>query len=299
MYLHAAVLVTLIALVTPATSCDTYVTFAFDDSFKSSLGMAEYLDKHDWHATFYTVPARLGCLHKDYMNWWDVWRLDQKGHEIACHGFSHEETTKLDYTGAKNQFCICRAILRRFGPPSSFGYPFGKVNQTIKTIAQECGYSNGRAIGGPHELIPPEDVWKLKSYSVKREDTFDTLKSQLEQVIADSSTTTNKWLILNNHVMCEAEDVKCSSRYPFSILRSTYVTFLDYVQKLSGEGTVCVKSVREVLKPIVQDIPEFLNSIDLPSDFIFDPALDPNIAAATLHSVSLLLIVVLLILVLV
>ena len=66
---------------------DTCMTFAFDDTFKSGKTMSEYLDRYDWNATFYVSPARLGCLHRDYLNWWDLWKVKRQGHEIGCHGF--------------------------------------------------------------------------------------------------------------------------------------------------------------------------------------------------------------------
>ena len=268
---------------------NTCLTFAFDDTFKTGEQMAGYLEEYGWKATFYISPARLGCLHRDYLNWWDVHRIHKKGHEIGCHGFSHEKSFDLDYNSLKNQFCICRALLhKRFGPVTSIAYPHGQVNQTVKNIARECKFCNGRGVGPVvPELVKPRDIWDFKSYSVRREDTCDSLYFKIEDAILSNPNDANerlKWIILNNHVMCESEGDKCRQRYPFSILRSTYECLVRRVKELVDQNQLCVRNVKEVLHlepgQTVLPVPRSFEGIDLPSDFVFDPALDPDASSS-------------------
>jgi len=276
---------------------NTCLTFAFDDTFKTGKDMASYLSEHNWNATFYISPARLACLHDDYLNWWDVNELYERGHEIGCHGFSHEKSFDLDDTGVKNQFCLCKALFRRF-KTTSLAYPHAQVNENIKSIAQECGFANGRGVGLPFDLIEPRDLWNIKSYSIRREDTCEDLYFKLEDAILSKPTDANgrkKWLILNNHALCEKEGDNCNKRYPYSILRSTFECLMEHVKHLHDQGYLCVKNVQEVLNSTFQDVPRSMSSIDLPSDFVFNPLLNPNAqdgssSSASIVSASMLLL---------
>jgi peptidoglycan/xylan/chitin deacetylase (PgdA/CDA1 family) len=277
---------------------DTCLTFAFDDTFRTGKNMASYLSEHNWNATFYISPARLGCLHADYLNWWDVNELYEKGHEIGCHGYSHEKSLDLDAVGVQNQFCMCRAMLRRF-ETTSLAYPHAQVNETIKSIAQECGFSNGRGANSVLELIQPRDMFNINSYSIRREDTCQDLYFRLEDAILSSPTDANgrkKWIILNNHVLCEKEGDNCNKRYPYSILRSTFECFMKHVKHLHDQGYLCVKNVKEIMNPTVNDVPRSMRSVDLPSDFSFNPVLNPNApessSASTVASSMLFLLAV-------
>lgn len=271
----------------------TFLTFAFDDTFKSGLEMAKILrtTNNTWNSTFYISPARLGCLHKDYLNWWDIHNLHETGHEIGCHGYSHEKSFDLDETALFNQFGMCRAALRRFGPPTSIAYPHGQVNETVKAVAKEVGFSNGRGVGGILEIIQPRDIWNFKSYSVRREDTCDVLYFKLEDAILSGPTVSRgitKWLVLNFHVMCEKEGDACNKRYPYSILRSTFECLMGHVKELEEGGYLSIKSVREALQQTgpVPQIPRSFDGIDLPSDFVFKPELDPTTPDSTPTSSS-------------
>lgn len=258
---------------------NTCLTFAFDDSFKSPFNyVVPLLNQANFNATFYISPIRLGCLHADYLNWWDVYDLYQNGHEIGCHGLSHEKSFGLTDAALKNQFCMCRALLRRFGPPASIAYPHAQVNNATKTIAQECGYSNGRGVGlnlSDPEIINPVDIWKIRSYSVQRSDNCEDMKRKLGYAI-NAISHQRKWVIFNFHAICSSSGNGCNRRYEYSTLRYDFQCFFDHVRTLYTQDKLCVKNVREVLQTDPLPIPRSFDGVDLPSDFIFDPALNPN-----------------------
>ena len=257
-------------------SAVTYVTFAFDDSFRSGLDMLQYLE-NGWNATFYVSPARLG-LHPAYLEWKDVHRLYKTGHEIGCHGFSHEKSFDLDRRSLVNQFCLCRAMLRRFGPPTSIAYPHGQVNDTIIDIGRHCKFCNGRGVGSELQFAPPDNVWNFKGYSIRREDTCSDLEIMLEDIILSNPVDkrdTPKWVVFNFHVMCEEKGDNCYNRYPFSITRSTYECLVNQISLYSRQGFVQVRNVRELLhlepNQRALELEGSFSSVDLPSDFQFDP----------------------------
>ena len=84
--------------------------------------------------------------------------------------------------------------------------------------------------------------------------------------------------------MCEDNDQKCIDRYPFSITRSKYECLVRHVKAFHDEGLLCVKNVKEVLhlEPNQQNlpVPRSFDAVDLPSDFVFDPALDPDASSS-------------------
>lgn len=134
------------------------------------------------------------------------------------------------------------------------------------------------------EVVKPRDIWDFKSYSVRREDTCLSLYFKVEDAIlsqpTDAAQERLNWLVLNNHVMCEDGDERCTQRYPFSILRSTYECFVGRVKELVEQNQLCVRNVKEVLHlepgQTVLPVPRAFSGIDLPSDFQFDAAFDPE-----------------------
>jgi len=121
------------------------------------------------------------------------------------------------------------------------------------------------------ETIPPEDIWELKSYSVRREDTFEDLKKRVDDAVAaDAEDGKRKWVIFNFHVMCETEGDSCNTRYQFSVLRARYLALVSYIKELSDSGELAVKTVKQVLHIPVLPIPRAYDGVDLPSDFSFE-----------------------------
>jgi len=70
------------------------------------------------HATFFTtgeVASRYPAT---------VARVVGDGHELACHGMTHRAFTSLDAGAARSEIEESAAILRRFGPVTSFRAPY-------------------------------------------------------------------------------------------------------------------------------------------------------------------------------
>lgn len=230
---------------------NTIFTFAFDDTFKDGLVMAKALDEYQWRGTFYISALRL-CLHSRYLNRNDVNSLYQRGHEIGGHTLSHTPLTQLDSTQAEIQVCCNRAILQQYGwNPTSTAYPFALHNKTTEQLVQKCGYSNARTTSANldvSESIQPQNIWTIRSYSIRTTDTFEDLKKRIDDAVAQT-TQVPKWVIFNFHKLCLTQGSDCSQRYDFSMTIEEYLQLVRYVKSLSDEGMLNVKNVREVLNP--------------------------------------------------
>lgn len=107
------------------------VSFTFDDFPESAASAgAPMLDQYRAKATFYVSGGEVG-------KWSGHWRsaradtiveLHQRGHEIACHTFSHVRTTDLDATRLATEIEENRRYLLGLDPSirlENFAYPYG------------------------------------------------------------------------------------------------------------------------------------------------------------------------------
>jgi peptidoglycan/xylan/chitin deacetylase (PgdA/CDA1 family) len=107
------------------------VSFTFDDTPKSAATVGgEILDAYDARATFYVA----GSLVDQWSGHWDgisadeIVELHRKGHEIACHTFSHARTPDLDAAALAAEIENNRRYLLALDPSiqiRNFAYPYG------------------------------------------------------------------------------------------------------------------------------------------------------------------------------
>jgi len=164
-----------------------YLMITADDGYQDNLTrMLPLLKKYNMKATVYVVS---GETH----NRWDVEHptdpdvrvpllsadeiraLDASGHvEIGGHTLSH---AKLDELDAKSQAKEIRENKRALEgilghPMLSFAYPFGYLNASAKTQAQEAGYAYAVATdSGPRAMH--QDRFQIRRIAVfPRTDVF-------------------------------------------------------------------------------------------------------------------------------
>ena len=126
------------------------VSFSFDDFPKSARenGMP-LIEHHGWRATFYTALGFTGQSNHlgELMDEADIRALHLRGHEIACHSFSHHDASRQ---GAKAFAADCErncAELMELGiykPASSFAFPYGEASPAVKkALAGRYGAMRG------------------------------------------------------------------------------------------------------------------------------------------------------------
>src|ERR1700710_2571511 len=75
------------------------VSFTFDDVPKSAATVgAALLEAHGATATYYVIGSQVGTSSAlwDMVDGDDIVDLHRRGHEIACHSFSHKRACDLD-----------------------------------------------------------------------------------------------------------------------------------------------------------------------------------------------------------
>src|SRR6201995_3164898 len=107
------------------------VSFTFDDVPKSAATTgAAILDAHGVHGTFYVIGNQVGTSSAlwDMIDGEDIVALHRRGHEIACHTFSHKRACDLDAATLNAEVARNQQYLRSLEPSiriENFAYPFG------------------------------------------------------------------------------------------------------------------------------------------------------------------------------
>ena len=78
------------------------------------------------------------------MDWTEVNRLSELGHEIGSHGCSHALLPQLDREGQRAELKGSMDAVEQFTArkPVSICYPNGSFNEMTLTLAEEVGYEN-------------------------------------------------------------------------------------------------------------------------------------------------------------
>lgn len=170
------------------------VSLTFDDGLASHARAADLLESRGLRGTFYVPSGLLGKPGR--LDWGDLVRLAERGHEIGGHTESHAALTEIPLEQARQEIARDRDALTSRGlDPSSFAYPYGKFTDEIADLVRALGYAAARGVGGVVETVPPLNPYQLRTpHSARTWTTADhlaglTLAAQHEE----------GWLILPFH----------------------------------------------------------------------------------------------------
>jgi peptidoglycan/xylan/chitin deacetylase (PgdA/CDA1 family) len=68
-------------------------------------------------------------------------RVVREGHELACHGMTHTAFTSLDAAAARAEIENSAAILRRFGPVTSFRAPYLRFPPAYVELLEQSAFT--------------------------------------------------------------------------------------------------------------------------------------------------------------
>ena len=124
------------------------VSFTFDDVPKSAATVgAAILEAHGALGTFYVIGSQVGTSSPlwDMVDGEDVVALHRRGHEIACHSFSHKRACDLDAATLNAEIARNQQYLRSLDASiriENFAYPFGYGSfvrkRQLKTLFTSC-----------------------------------------------------------------------------------------------------------------------------------------------------------------
>ena len=110
-----------------------------------------------------------GALCEDdlIMDWGQLARLADQGHEIGSHSIRHEMLTQLDDVALEAEVAGSRRILENgLGRPvRSFCYPNGDVDDRVASAVKAAGYRCAVTVE-PGFNAPDRDVYRLKRWFI-------------------------------------------------------------------------------------------------------------------------------------
>lgn len=143
------------------------VTFSFDDGIEDDIRLIAILNKYGLKATFNLNAGHLtnamgweyqGLKRVRYLNYFQHPQL-YRGHEIACHGYSHPHLEKLDPVTVDNEVRLDKKILEMlFGCRiQGMAYPFGTYNDEVIRILRDNGIRYCRTVHSTYGFDLPQE----------------------------------------------------------------------------------------------------------------------------------------------
>jgi peptidoglycan/xylan/chitin deacetylase (PgdA/CDA1 family) len=124
------------------------VSFTFDDVPKSAATAgAAVLDAHGVHGTFYVIGSQVGASSPlwEMVDGEDIVALHRRGHEIACHTFSHKRACDIDAGTLHAEIERNQRYLQSLDSSiriENFAYPFGYGSfvrkRQLKSLFKSC-----------------------------------------------------------------------------------------------------------------------------------------------------------------
>ena len=131
------------------------VTTSWDDGQKTDLKLAELLTKYGIKGTFYITKSYRNPLEEQR-----VVEIDRE-HEIGAHSLSHVDLLNIPPSEAEREIKGSKAYSEDMvgHDISMFCYPYGKYNETIKKMVQDCGFVGARTCD-PGGFSLPQDPYQ-------------------------------------------------------------------------------------------------------------------------------------------
>jgi peptidoglycan/xylan/chitin deacetylase (PgdA/CDA1 family) len=175
------------------------VSFTFDDIPKSAATLgAAILERHGALGTFYVIGNQVGTSSPlwDMVDCEDIVALHRKGHEIACHTFSHQRTCDLDADTLNAEIARNQHYLRSLDASiqvENFAYPFGYGSfvrkRQLKTMFRSC-----------RSIVPGVNSGTVDLQFLRAMPLIDRRidRDGIERAL-DQAETNNGWLIFYTH----------------------------------------------------------------------------------------------------
>lgn len=149
-----------------------YVSFSFDDGFKSNVRTARILEEFGARGMFFVPPGFIGTetvgeardfygfsegVDEPAMTWSDLEQLLESGHEIGNHTLGHKVMSWVDDTVMENEIHEGATQLRtRLGPIEHFAWPRGRffhfTEQAARAVFDSGHTSCASAERGAHTV---------------------------------------------------------------------------------------------------------------------------------------------------
>ncbi|HVH81660.1 MAG TPA: polysaccharide deacetylase family protein, partial [Stellaceae bacterium] len=211
------------------------VSFTFDDFPRSAWeNGGAILEDYASYGTYYAAMGLAGTANHlgPMFEVDDLRAAHDRGHEVACHTFSHRDCARMPVVQIAAEIDQNAAALSQVldgAPVTNFAYPFGGVSQAAKSaLARRFGSCRGTGRGLNRGITDLADLLSTSLYS----HNFD--RNRLCQLIEDAQAE-NAWLIFYTHDV--ADDPS-----PFGCTPAQFQSIVAYAAE-----SVPVLPVRDVL----------------------------------------------------
>lgn len=188
----------------------TVVSLTFDDTLADQFQVGEMVAARGMRATFYVNSTRL--RRSGFMTLAQARTLEATGNEIAGHTLDHVNLPTVSPEEMRRQICDDRnALLADDFSVTSFAYPFGAENATVREITASCNYNSARDVGGlvspsgcvgcPYaNPMPPVDPFLVRTNASIRSTTpLETMQLYVTQ----AEDNGGGWVPLVFHHVCD------------------------------------------------------------------------------------------------
>jgi peptidoglycan/xylan/chitin deacetylase (PgdA/CDA1 family) len=197
------------------------VSFTFDDVPDTAYtNGAAVLEQCGVRGTFYISAGICGVTGPDWhvIERDQVCALDQRGHEIGCHTFSHVDVDRLDAGALDDQCRRNRELLEGLCPGiavTNFCYPFGRTS-----FARKLQLANAfTSCRGIYEGINADTIDLAMLRAVELYDR--TLTAEKLQRVLNETRERKGWLIFYSHDVAESPSwIGCSPEFLRTVINA-------------------------------------------------------------------------------
>lgn len=139
------------------------ITLSFDDGHVEDRKMIEILNRYNIKCTFNLTSGRISG--NPAMVQFDEFNELYKGHEIACHTYTHPHLDNLDLGGIAYEVIKDREVLEEKTGRivDGFAYPFGLTEtEGMIDCIKSCGIKYGRTTNDTFGFSLPKDYLRWK-----------------------------------------------------------------------------------------------------------------------------------------
>ena len=151
----------------------------FDDGHRSNYEQAlPLLQQHGVKAWFFLTAGWIG-ERPEYLDWQQAAALQEAGHSIGAHGWSHALLTHCHATALQKALRDARTLLEdRLGTPvTALSFPGGRYDARVLDACAEAGYT--RLFTSRPQTSVPGQTGLIGRLNLRRDSTLEWLRELL------------------------------------------------------------------------------------------------------------------------